>query len=107
MLYLEHNFGREVGWVRVFSTTDSEKELNKFRCLVRAPIQALHRQNGKEGDRSYLSLFGAPKDRAVVMIPQAVNFPTPIERMVWEKSQPEIMKRHPIPFTGIVDHDGS
>ena len=106
MLYLEHNFGREAGWIRVFSTSDSVKELNKFRCLVRAPVQALHQQKGKE-DRTYLSLFGAPKDRAVLMMRAELIFPTPVERLMWEKSQPEVMRRHPTPFTGITDNDGS
>ena len=102
MLYLERNFGSEVGWVRVFSTTDSAKELNKFRCLVRAPVQAIHQQKNKE-DRTYLLLFGAPRDRAVMMIRQDLLFETPVERMVWEKEQPEVFKRHPTPFTGVED----
>lgn len=105
MLYLEHNFGKGAGWVRIFSTTDNEKELNKFRCLVRAPAQAFHRVNGKRGDRMYLSLFGSPRDRALLMLRQDMLFQTPVERMMWERTQPDIMKRHPTPFTGIEEDD--
>lgn len=103
MLYLEHNFGKGAGWVRIFSTTDNEKELNKFRSLVRAPTGALY----KKSSRIHLCLFGGPRDRAVLMLRQDLLFDTPVERMMWEKSQPEIMSRHPTPFTGIDDDDGS
>lgn len=101
MLYLEHNFGKGAGWVRVLSTTDNEKELNKFRCLVRAPTGALKREA-----RVYLCLFGGPRDRALLMVRQDLVFQTPIERMMWEKKQPDVMKRHPTPFTGIEDYGG-
>jgi hypothetical protein len=100
MLYLEHNFGKGAGWIRMFSTTDSVTELQKFRCLVRAPHQAFHKKNGNE-DRNFLSLCGSPKDRAVLMIPANLVFETPVERMMWEKTQQDVMKRHPTPFTGI------
>lgn len=100
MLYLEHNFGKGAGWIRMFSTTDNVTELEKFRCLVRAPRQALHKKSGRE-DRIYLSLFGAPRDRAILMIHADLVFPTPVERMLWEKTQLDVMKRHPTPFTGI------
>lgn len=106
MLYLERNFGKGAGWVRIFSTTDNEKELNKFRCLVRAPAQALHKPQRKRGDRLYLCLFGGPKDRALLMLRQELIFETPVDRMMWEKSQGDVMKRHPTPFTGIEEHDG-
>lgn len=105
MLYIEHNFGRGAGWIRLFSTTDNVSELEKFRCLVRAPHQALHRRAGKD-DRVYVCLFGAPKDRAVLMIKSELVFETPVDRMLWEKTQPEVMKRHPTPFTGIEANAG-
>lgn len=101
MLYLEHNFGKGAGWVRIFSTTDNEKELNKFRCLVRAPTAALYKKS-----RVHLVLFGGPRDRALLMLRQDLLFETPVERMMWEKKQPDVMKRHPTPFTGIEDDGG-
>jgi len=86
MLYLENDDSRGKGWARVFSTTDSERELDTFRCLVRAPRHALHEKKDKE-DRIYLSLFGAPRESAILMIPHSLVFSTPLERMKWEKEK--------------------
>lgn len=104
MLYLERNFGKSAGWIRVFSTADSPKELQRFRCLVRAPEQAFHQSAGK-GDRNHLVLFGYPADRATMMLPANMNFETPVDRIAWEKTKPDIMKRHPTPF-GVAENDG-
>ena len=86
MLYLEHDDGRGKGWARVFSTTDSERELDTFRCLVRAPRHALHEKKNKE-DRIHLSLFGAPRQSAALMIPHNLVFPTALERIAWEREK--------------------
>jgi hypothetical protein len=97
MLYLEKDDGRGIGWSRVFSTTDSQRELDRFRCTVRAPRQALHVKKSKR-DRVYLLLFGKPRETALLMIPIDFGFATPVERAIWESKQPEIAKKYPVPF---------
>jgi hypothetical protein len=97
MLYLEKNDGRGKGWARVFSTTDSQRELDKFRCLVRAPRQALKIKK-KDGERMHLNLFGKPRETAASLLAVNQIFETPIERIAWERTQPAIMKLHPSPY---------
>lgn len=94
MLYAEKT-GR--GWVRVFSTKDSQKELDGFRCFVRAPRAALHLPKQKK-DRVHLALVAKPAERAVNMLPPERVFATPIERATWERTQEDIVKRWREPF---------
>lgn len=98
MLYLEQG-ARGKGWIRVFSTTDNDKELDKFRCLVHAPRHALHVKAGK-GDRTHLTLYGTPKNSAEMMLPAHLCFATPIQRVTWERTQPEVVAKYPVPWMG-------
>jgi hypothetical protein len=97
MLYIERNAGGQQGWSRVFSDKDNERELDRFRCMVRAPQQSLYRPKDKTG-RLHLSLFGEPRTRALNMLTPAVIHESTGERILWERTQEHIMKRHPDPF---------
>jgi hypothetical protein len=97
MLYLESQTERGKGWSRVFSDTDNERELTKFRCMVRAHPNSLHVPKDKD-DRLYLTLYGDPRARAVVMLPKDLQFPTSVERVQWELNNLKVKQRHPQPF---------
>jgi hypothetical protein len=83
--------------IRVYSNVDSLTELNKFRCLVRAPSTALISAASKD-ERDHLLLFGNPCDVALRYLPPDRLYATPMDRVEWERTRIEIMKRHPHPF---------
>jgi hypothetical protein len=102
MLYCEHS-GRGTGWLRVFSSTDNFKELDEFRCLVRAPrcaVEFVNPNAAAQTQRLHLRLFAKPAQAAVAMIPTTLVFSTPVERAVWERSQPDIAKKYPVAWMG-------
>jgi hypothetical protein len=111
MLYVQSRDSHDKEVAIVFSDTDSLKELHRFRCQVRAPRYALHERVGKR-DRTYLSLYGRPRVEALGMIPRERVFDTPIDRVLWERQQPHIMRLHPDVFLtpehdSIVDADNA
>lgn len=79
MLYLEFNDAKKRPVAKVFSTTDSGAELDKFRCLVKAP-KASHVK--RKGERPYLVLFGDPREAAAALLVKTFN--SPKERLQWE-----------------------
>lgn len=88
MLYIEIGSGRTEGYVTVYSTKNNTIELDRFRCQVRAPREAL-KTLVDGAQRPHLQLFGAPRDRAKGMMPHQVTFQTPIEREMWERTNVE------------------
>lgn len=85
MLYVEIGSGRTEGYATVYSTKNNTIELDRFRCTVRAPKEAL-KTLALGAERPHLQLFGAPRDRALGMLPSHVTFKTPIEREIWERT---------------------
>lgn len=79
MMYLEYNDAKKRPVAKVFSTTDDSRELDKFRCLVKAPkasyVQA-------KGERTHLVLFGDPREAACAILTKTFN--SPKERLQWE-----------------------
>lgn len=92
MLYMQTHTGRGDERAFIFSDTDSVRELDAFRCFVRAPKMAMHSVN-----RPHLVLIGKPRSHAITAMPHNMKFPTPIDRMAWEKTQDHI---NPILFEG-------
>jgi hypothetical protein len=113
MLYMQSCDGTGKEVALIFSDTDSLKELHQFRCKVRAPRYALHEKlAGNKRDRAYLTLYGRPRVEAMGMISKERVFEAPIDRVLWERQQPHIMRRHPKPFLtpehdSIVDADNA
>lgn len=99
MLYAEHVPSHRAGpSLRIFSNVDSHVELDKFRCMVRAPSQAVIIAKTAI-EREHLLLFGNPRDVALRHLPADVVHATPMDRVVWEQqTRPEVMKKYPIPF---------
>ncbi len=95
MLYMQTHTGRGDERAFIFSDTDSFRELDAFRCFVRAPKMAMYAV-----DRPHLVLIGKPRLHAITAMTRAMQFPTPIERMAWERQQDHIMKRNPVLFEG-------
>lgn len=100
MLYAEHvpitRAGQQPS-IRIYSNVDSHAELDKFRCRVRAPSNALLMAK-RSKDREHLVLFGNPREVALRMLPTELIYLTPYDRIEWEKTRVEIMKNHPTPF---------
>lgn len=78
-MYLEYSDEKKRPIAKVFSTTNSSSELDKFRCQVKAPkasyIQA-------KGERPHVVLFGVPREQAYCML--AKTFSNPKARKQWE-----------------------
>jgi hypothetical protein len=84
-LYAETHNGYGDPICVVHSLSDSILMLDRLRQAVHAPYRALI--PGNTTTRPRLVLYGVARTKALAQLAPAAQFPTPVERMMYERNQ--------------------